>query len=147
GTGRPPLQLSLNPDLARVVGVLFEHTHVRGIVADLGLRRLADDLRMMDVSADPRAALASAAEMVETLVRSSAATRDRILGVGMALAARVDLPTGTVRPTRALRGWVDLQPGSDLERRLRLPVRVDNDATLAGFGEAVTGAARGSRHS
>jgi predicted NBD/HSP70 family sugar kinase len=64
----------------------------------------------------------------------------------MALAAPVEVPTGTVRATTALRRWVDLQPAADLTRRLGFPVSAGNDATLAGFGEAMKGAARGSRH-
>jgi predicted NBD/HSP70 family sugar kinase len=54
--------------------------------------------------------------------------------------------TGTVRQTAALRSWVGIQPAAVLGRSLRLPVTVGNDATLAGFGEAVVGAGRGSQH-
>jgi predicted NBD/HSP70 family sugar kinase len=145
-TGRPPLMVALNPDLARVVGVLFEHTHIRAAVADLGLNRLGANVHRMRVADDPRAALRSAAEMVEALIGSTKAPRRQIIGVAMALAAPIDVPTGTVKVTSALEGWVDLQPAAELSRRLQLPVKIDNDAALAGFGEAVTGAARGSRH-
>jgi predicted NBD/HSP70 family sugar kinase len=146
GTGRRPMMISLNPDLARVVGIQFEHTNVRAAVADLGFNRLREDIRSMPVSEDPRAALAAAAEMVTAMTSSLEIPRARIIGAAMALAAPVDVPTGTVRATRALRGWVDLQPAADLTRRLGFPVTAGNDATFAGFGETMKGAARGSRH-
>src|SRR5262249_4424253 len=72
--------------------------------------------------------------------------RREVIGVSMALAAPVDLTTGTVGPTSVLRDWIHKRPGPDLGRRLQLPVEVDNDATLAGFGGAVAGAGPGSRH-
>jgi predicted NBD/HSP70 family sugar kinase len=146
GTGRPPMLVSLNPNLARVVGIQFEHTHVRAAIADLRFRILSQDVRFMPVAHDARGALAAGAEMIEALIASASVARRRIVGVAMALAAPIDVPSGTVRPTDALRGWVGLQPAADLSRHLQLPVKVDNDATLAGFGEAVTGAALGSRY-
>jgi predicted NBD/HSP70 family sugar kinase len=146
GTGRPPMRVSLNPGLARVVGIQFEHTHVRAAIADLGFTIVARDLAYMPVADNAARSLAAGAEMIEALIGSAGVDRRQIIGVAMAVAAPIDAASGTVRATDALRGWVDLQPGVDLGRRLQLPVKVDNDATLAGFGEAVTGAARGSRH-
>jgi predicted NBD/HSP70 family sugar kinase len=84
--------------------------------------------------------------MIKALVGSSGLPQDRFVGVAMALAAPIDVLTGTVRTTTALRDWVGRQPAVDLGRRLALPVTIGNDATLAGFGEAVVGAARGSQH-
>jgi predicted NBD/HSP70 family sugar kinase len=144
--GRPPLRFVLNPELALTVGILFEHTHIRAAVADLGLRLVATDVRFMPVAEDPRAALGVAASMVDGLVGMPGISRSRVIGVAIGVAAPVDEPSGTVRDTNALRGWVDLKPGPVLEKRLGLPVQVANDATLAGFGEAVAGAATGSRN-
>jgi len=146
GTGRRPMLVSLNPDLARVVGIQFEHTHVRAAVTDLGLNPLVQDVRSMPVSDDPRAALVAAADMVTGMLGSIRTERGRIIGAAIALAAPVEVTIGRVAPTMALRGWVGLEPAADLGRRLGLPVSAHNDATLAGFGEAMKGAARGSRH-
>ncbi len=144
--GRPPMLVSLDPDLARVVGIQFEHTHVRAAMLDLGFRIVAKDIRYMPVAASTGEALAAGAEMIEKLIGSARVPRRRVVGVAMAVAAPIDVPSGTVRPTTVLGGWVGRQPAVDLGRRLGLPVKVDNDAALAGFGEAVAGAARGSRH-
>jgi predicted NBD/HSP70 family sugar kinase len=146
GTGRRPILVSLNPELARVVGIQFEHVRVRASIADLGLKRLAEDARDLPVSEDPRAALAAAAEMVAGMMAKIGVQRSGIIGAAAALEAPVEESTGTVRASTALRRWVDLRPALDLSRRLRIPVTVGNDATMAGFGEAVCGAARGQRH-
>ncbi|TMC13576.1 MAG: ROK family transcriptional regulator, partial [Chloroflexi bacterium] len=147
GTGRRPIHARLNPDLARVVGIQFEHTLVRAAITDLGLNPLAERDITMRVADDPLGAMTAAIDLVDTMIRSIDLPRRRIIGVATALAAPVEVPTGIVRQSNVLRGWSGLQPAADLSRRLRLPVIAGNDATLAGFGEATIGAARGrGRH-
>jgi len=147
GTGRPPILVSLNPDLARLVGVQFEHTHIRAAVTDLSFRIRDESTRQLQVSRDADESLAVATEMVRALIGASGLPQSRFVGVAMALAAPIDQKDGTVRTTTALRDWVGRRPAEDLGRRLRLPVTIGNDATLAGFGEFVAGAANGSLHS
>jgi predicted NBD/HSP70 family sugar kinase len=146
GTGRPPNLISLNPGLARLVGIQFEHTHIRAALTDLSLEVVGESTRNMAVADDANEALAVAAEMVRALIGSSGVLQRQVIGAAVALAAPVDVTTGTVRQTAALRSWVGIQPAAVLGRSLRLPVTVGNDATLAGFGEAVVGAGRGSQH-
>src|SRR5215467_5149671 len=146
-SGRPATRVALNPDLARLVGIQFEHTHIRAAITDLGLGLLREELHPMDVSKEPASALEAGAEIILDLIRSVGAPSRRVVGVAMALAAPVNTSAGVVQITRALRDWVGLRPGADLSRRLGgLPVVAANDATLAGFGEAVIGAGQGSRH-
>ena len=50
---------------------------------------------------------------------------------------------GVLRVGPNLPGLRDVQVGGELDRRLGLPIRVDNDATCAAWGEHLAGAARG----
>jgi predicted NBD/HSP70 family sugar kinase len=50
-----------------------------------------------------------------------------------------------VGASNILPGWVGLTPAGELERRLGVPVRVENDANLGALAETVWGAGRGRR--
>lgn len=65
-----------------------------------------------------------------------------VIGVGVGAPGLVDR-AGVLRFAPNLPGVVDLAIGSELEARLGVPVRVDNDATCAGWGERQAGAAQG----
>jgi glucokinase len=64
------------------------------------------------------------------------------IGVGVGVPGLVDR-AGVLRFAPNLPGVVDLAIRAELEARLGVPVRVDNDATCAAWGERQVGAARG----
>ncbi len=65
-----------------------------------------------------------------------------VAGVGIGAPGLVDR-AGVLRFAPNLPGVVDLAIGAELEARLGVPVRVENDATCAAWGERQAGAARG----
>lgn len=68
----------------------------------------------------------------------------RIAAVGAGIAGLVDRD-GVLRVGPNLPGLRGVPVGAELDRRLDLPIRVDNDATCAAWGEHRVGAARGVR--
>jgi glucokinase len=66
-----------------------------------------------------------------------------ITAVGVGIAGLIDR-TGRLRVSPNLPGRRDVDIGVELHRRLGLPIRVDNDATCAAWGEYLAGAARGA---
>ena len=71
--------------------------------------------------------------------------KDREIGaLGIGIAGLVDRG-GVLRVGPNLPGLYGVRVGEELDARLGLPVRVDNDATCATWGEHVAGAARGVR--
>jgi glucokinase len=71
------------------------------------------------------------------------AGRPGITAVGVGIAGLIDR-TGRLRVSPNLPGRRDVDIGVELHRRLGLPIRVDNDATCAAWGEYLAGAARGA---
>jgi glucokinase len=69
--------------------------------------------------------------------------RPGITAVGVGIAGLIDR-TGRLRVSPNLPGRRDVDIGVELHRRLGLPIRVDNDATCAAWGEYLAGAARGA---
>lgn len=67
-----------------------------------------------------------------------------LAGVGMAVAAAVDVQAGLVLDAVNL-GWADVPLADRLADRLGVPVVLDNDVNAAVYGEFVCGAGRGSR--
>lgn len=89
-------------------------------------------------AADAAATLAAIEACVGDLLE------DDVVGIGAGVAGLVASGPGVVRfsPNTA---WGELAVGERLGRAFGLPWRVDNDATIAAFGEHRFGAGRGSR--
>ena len=142
GRGRPPTLLRLDPSVGAVVGIHFDHRHVRVAVADLSSAVLAERWERLDVDHAATTALDAAAELVEIVLDEAGIERSRVVGAGVALSGPVDRD-GTVGSTVILPGWEGLNAIDELTRRLELQVAVDNDANLGALAEVSFGAGRG----
>jgi predicted NBD/HSP70 family sugar kinase len=140
--GRPPVLLRLNPAAGAVLGIHFDHRFVRVAVAELDHRILAEEVRELDVDHDAASTFDVAAELAEHTVARSGVKIERLLGAGVAVPGPIDHETGVVGSTTIMPGWVGLDVAAELERRLNLPVHIDNDANLGALAESVLGAGR-----
>jgi predicted NBD/HSP70 family sugar kinase len=143
--GRPPALVTLEPGAAATVGVDVGRTHVRVVVADLGLQVLAEDCAQVDVPDDPDTTLGVVTAMTSRLIHESGIDRRDLLGVGVGLPGPVDRASGRIGSATILPGWVGLAPRDELAARLDAPVLVENDANLGALAENLLGAGRGSR--
>ncbi len=141
--GRPPVLLSLNPSAGLAVGVDFGHTHLRVAVSDLSHEVLAESWRELDTDHSAEEGLNAAAELVAEVLKEAKADRNGVIGVGMGLPGPINRSTGAVGSSSILPGWVGVNAALEMERRLRLPVKVENDANLGALAEFVWGSGRG----
>jgi predicted NBD/HSP70 family sugar kinase len=141
--GRPAVLLSLAPGAGFAVGVDMGHAHVQVAVSDLSGRVLGEERSFADVDHAPRESFDLAGELVGAALRHADVTPDRVIGVGMALAAPIDRVTGSAFSEGILPAWGAIQPAAEMEARLGVPVEVHNDANLGALGEHVFGAGRG----
>jgi predicted NBD/HSP70 family sugar kinase len=111
-------------------------------VAELDHRILAEEARELDVDHDAASTLDVAAELAEHVVAHAGVKAERLLGAGVAVPGPIDHETGVVGSTTIMPGWVGLDVAAELERRLSLPVHIDNDANLGALAESVLGAGR-----
>ena len=139
-TGRPPVLLSLVPGAGFAVGLDMGHAHVQVAVSDLAGEILGDGRSAADVDHDPIGSFDLAHELVRGALEQAGVPSERVIGVGMALAAPVDRATGAVFADGILPSWGGLQPATEMRARLGLPVQVHNDANLGALGEHVFGA-------
>src|SRR3954453_7528962 len=138
----PPVLLSLNPSAGLAVGVDFGHSHLRVAVSDLSHAVLAESWRELDVDHSAEEGLDAAAELVDEVLKEAKVSRKGVIGVGMGLPGPINRSTGAVGSSSILPGWVGVNAALEMEHRLRLPVKVENDANLGALAEFVWGSGR-----
>ena len=141
--GRPPLQVSLAADAAFAVGLDFGHRHIRAAVCDLGGALIADRWSAGDVDGHPLASFDLAQRLVGDALADAGVSATDVIGVGVGLAAPLDSASDTIHAEGILPGWSGIEPARELEARLGMPVRVENDANAGALGEQLFGAGRG----
>jgi predicted NBD/HSP70 family sugar kinase len=145
GAGRPPVLLALDRSAGAAIGIDFGHSHLRVAVADLSHTILAETAREMEVDDSASDDFAAAVELVDQVLEEAGVPRDRVINVGMGVPGPIMHRDGTVGSGAILPGWVGVHAGEEMQRRLGLPVVVDNDANLGALAEAMLGAGRGAR--
>lgn len=143
--GRPAALLELDPSAAAAVGVDFDHDKVRVAVSDLSRTVLGEASAPHDVDHDATGALDLAAERVDQVLAEANVDRERLLGVGIALAGPIDHDKGSLHPSAVLPGWAEVDAAKELENRLGTRCYVDNDANLGALAEVTLGAGRNAR--
>ena len=141
-TGRPPILLSLVPGAAYAVGLDFGHQHIRVAVCDLSGHPVVDEWSPAEVDHAPTESLDLADELVRTALSNAGVSNERLLGVGMGLAAPINRVTGALEANGILPGWHGVRPAAEMEARLGVPVQLENDANVGALGEKVFGAGR-----
>jgi predicted NBD/HSP70 family sugar kinase/biotin operon repressor len=141
--GRPPVLIALSPSAGAAVGIDFGHSHIAVAVGDLAHTVLAERWQQIDVDHHAVEGLDTAAQMVDAALAEAGLDRDRVIGVGMGLPGPISTAEQTVGSTSILPGWVGVRAAREMERRLGMPVSVENDANLGALAEHVWGAGRG----
>lgn len=67
-----------------------------------------------------------------------------IIAIGVGCPGPLDIKTGTILVTPNLKTWEYFNLKEYLEKKLNLPVVVNNDANVAGYSEAMVGAGKGA---
>ena len=143
--GRPAAQLTLDPSAGAAVGIDFDHDKIRVAVSDLGRTVLAEASVRLDVDRDAPRALEHASELVAQVLDEAGVDRERVLGAGMALPGPVDHARGALHTSPILSGWANVDVAVELEKRIDVPVHLDNDANLGALAEVTLGAGRNVR--
>ncbi|MFD8637248.1 MULTISPECIES: ROK family protein [unclassified Streptomyces] len=140
GAGRPVNPLAVAPDREYFIGLKISSDQVFGAVCDLraGIRTTA--VRHLDVCA-PEVVAALVAELVDELLDSEPAFRDRTRHLGVAVNGDVDRDSGRLRHSGLL-GWREVPLAELLAASTGLAVTVENDVralTVAEhwFGEGI----------
>jgi len=86
------------------------------------------------------------ADSLNQIIKNNRLSRADILGVGLGLPGPVDAEKGIAHFFPNIPGWKEVKLKRILEKKLRLPVFLDNDANLMALAEHKLGAAKGKKH-
>jgi predicted NBD/HSP70 family sugar kinase len=139
-TGRPAQPLALRDSAAYAVGTDIGHQHVRVALCDLRGTPIWNTAVATEVDRAPGETLDLAADLIMRALRETGT--DRVLGLGVDIAAPVREPGGVLEAHGIMPGWVGVQPGAELERRTGLTTRLANDADAGALAERRYGAGR-----
>src|SRR4051812_49876608 len=129
------------PEAALVLGVDIGARFLRGALCDLrGEIRARQDVEVD--GADAGVVLDAVVRLRDGLVAVSGLPADRIDSVVAGVPGVVEDAKGRVRLGN-VPGLEGMEVGAELERRLGVPVTVDNDVNLAALGEHARGLGRG----
>ncbi|MFA6349648.1 MAG: ROK family protein [Candidatus Omnitrophota bacterium] len=87
------------------------------------------------------------ADAVASILVDNKIARSQVLGVGIGLPGPIDAEAGFVHFFPNIPGWKNVNLKTILEKKIRIPVRIDNDANLMSLAEYRLGAAKGSKNS
>ncbi|WP_406284353.1 ROK family transcriptional regulator [Embleya sp. NBC_00896] len=133
--GRPPIRLELNPDGGIVLAASLGSSRGQLAVCDLTGRVLASRETQMAAQGGPDAVLSGLPDWIDTMLAEEGYDPGRVRGVGVALPGPVELGTGRAAGAPTLPGWDGVAIAPALQRRLPVPVYVDNDVNVMALGE------------
>jgi len=84
--------------------------------------------------------------VVSELIRTSRIPRKKIAGIGIGMPGAVNPEKGVVPDSPDLKGWKRFPIRKRLQKKLRLPVRMTNDANAAVVGEKVFGCGKKAKN-
>jgi predicted NBD/HSP70 family sugar kinase len=130
-------------EAALVLGIDLGARFLRGAVSDLtGEIRARHDVERAGADAD--SALAAIVELRDSLARAAGLATGLIDQVVVGVPGVVEERTGAISLAMNVPGLDGRRYGADLEERLGVRVRVENDVNLAALGEGRHGVARGA---
>jgi len=139
--GRRPILLAINPSGGYVIGIKLTETQAIGALTDLEatvIVKRTDNLH----EHNPEMVVEQLSFLVSKLLQMAGLPKKKLLGVGVGLAGIVDSEQGTLRQSPFF-GWRDLPLGEMLQKRVRVPVYVDNDVNTLTLAEMWFGGGQG----
>ncbi len=137
--GRPSIMLSLNARYGYFVGVGLTEDPPLMALTDCHGNVLAE--HQIGMAMEPEAVAAAIARGIPYLTRASNISREKVLGIGVALSGHVNHAQGMCLHSNLL-GWHDVPIARIVEHVTQMPTYIDNDAHAVALGQKLFGEAR-----
>ncbi len=138
--GRRPVLLDLNPDASYVVGVGVNMNNLVGVITNIDGQVLSH-VKKVPEKMEIRDIVASIKSVIKEVLDSFSGDKSKIKGIGIGIGGIVDRQSGAIKWPEKISDekyeYVSIYvPLKDyIEREFNLPTLVENDATVAAFGE------------
>jgi predicted NBD/HSP70 family sugar kinase len=137
--GRPSIMLSLNAKYGYFVGVGLTEDPPLMALTDCHGNVLAE--HQIGMMMDPEAIAAAIEHGINDLTQASSISREKVLGIGVALSGHVNHARGICLHSNML-GWHDVPIAQIVERVTEIPTYIDNDAHAVALGQKLFGLAK-----
>jgi predicted NBD/HSP70 family sugar kinase len=139
GRGQPSPRIELAREAVYTAGVSINTDSITLCLADMGCHIL-EEVHIRTPPTHRKASLTAVGDALERVLARNGVARERLIGVGVAIAGFFVAGRSQVNASEPLQDWslVDLVP--ILEEAFQLPVWLENNATTAAIGESLLGA-------
>ncbi len=127
-----------------IVGIDLGGTNLKIALLDLKYRISHKEVLNTQRFTKKEGLISAIIDSVDKILKDNNLSRKSLLGVGLGLPGPIDYKRGVVHFFPNIPGWKEVKLKYILERKLRLPVFVDNDAKVMALAEYKIGAAKGS---
>jgi len=127
-----------------IIGIDLGGTNLKIALLDLKYRIKNKNVLRTQEFIQKESLILAIVDSINNIIESNKLKRTSILGIGLGLPGPIDTWRGIVHFFPNIPGWKEVNLKRILEKRLRLPVFVDNDAKLMCLAEHKLGAAKGS---
>ena len=135
--GRRPVLVQLNKEAGYVIGIGFNLFNSIGLLVDLEGNVISEiKMRLPDERA--ASVMEHLIEMVDEILSKSKVGKEKIREVGIGIAGLLDKGGGSLRWPEKMGegfGYLYVPIREEIERKFGIPVLLENDATVAAFGE------------
>ena len=131
--GRPVAPIAVVPDAIVAIGVKVNADELIGVASDMTTRILATE-RTPLTSHDPDHVIDEIVAICQRLESELGALAPRLACIGIAVSGDVDSASGMVRES-AIMGWIGVDLGVELAKRVSPLVIVENDVRALTIGE------------
>jgi len=130
-----------------VVGVDVGGTNIKlGVVGPSGQVIVRNSFATKPFASSRIKLIEALAREIEASIITAGLSNQHIAGVGIGLPGLIDYEKGIVRFLPNIPGWRAVHLKSILQKRLKLPVFVDNDVKIITLAESKFGAGKGVRN-
>src|ERR1700733_1092400 len=127
-----------------VVGVDVGGTNVKlGVVGPLGQVIVRNSFATKPFVSSRIKLISALAQEIEASIINAGLKKSQIAGVGIGLPGLVDYENGVVRFLPNIPGWREVHLKAILQKKVKLPVFVDNDVKVITLAESKFGAGKG----
>ncbi|MEW6025968.1 MAG: ROK family protein [Planctomycetota bacterium] len=129
------------------IGIDLGGSHITAAIVDQNGRIRARKKISFSKAPNGKHGLRLITKLIKSLIHNSSFITHNCHGVGLACPGGVDSAKGIVlADSPNLIGWKGTLIKQELEKTLKIPVFIDNDANLAAWGEKCWGAGKGARN-
>ncbi len=128
------------------IGIDLGGTNIAAGVVDENGKIIAQASRRTDAHRPYQDVICDMAGTATDAAKKAGIPMSDITSIGVGVPGFFDRETGVVVFCTNL-GWKDVPLRAEMQKHINLPVYSDNDATVAGFAEAVAGVSRGTSSS